>query len=265
MSFGGLENYVIPIVATAGLVAVAIALFFATRNRKVFEPILKSDKEPDPPKAEEKPADNAKPLSMDAQPSMITLNMETIKGDLRVMDVEKEIVGYALTRLYEAQAEGKITEGDRSQLLGKYEGEMKRLDKEIEKKQMVVKLHDLEETKANLVSMFQSKLEEISNSIDDIRATLGIAPAEPVQPKTPQPRSDQEVAEDEASPAREKKVRERPAPKPRVKSKTEEKMEAVQEEVLKVLERLEQIEIEDGGEGNVVSGEGEEAGGSGSG
>ena len=43
-----------------------------------------------------------------AKSRLIIENVDTIKSNLRAMSVEKEIVGYALTRLYEAEVEGKI-------------------------------------------------------------------------------------------------------------------------------------------------------------
>ncbi len=245
MSLGGLENYLLPVVATVGFAAVAITVFFSTRSRGLFEDILKSEKEAETEKAEAKPTEKAT-IPVANPPSLMFENVEGVKGDLRVMDVEKEIVGYALTRLYEAEAEGRITPQDRTQMLGKYEREMQRLDKEIEKKQMIVKLHDLEETKASLVAMFHDKLDEISRNIEGIRTALGIAPLESAQVKEQPPQQAQPAeASPETASAKEKKSRERPAPKPRVKSKTEERIEAVQGEVMKVLERLEQIEIEE--------------------
>lgn len=249
---------VLAIVGIVGFVAVAILIFLATKkNRKLFEDIFKKpEKVTEPKKTEEKTVEEkAKTLATDIQPRLAMENVEKLKRDLRLMDVEREIVGYALTRLYEAEAEGKITEQDRTQLLGRYENEMQRLDKEIEKKQMIVKLHDLEETKASLVAMFHGKLDEISRNIEGIRVALGILPAEPAQVKTqpPQPA--------ETLPTKERKSRERPTPKPRAKSKTEERIEAVQEEVLKVLERLEQIEIEEEREGSDTSERGEEESG----
>ena len=247
---GGLEDYLLPILATVGFIAVAISVFLATKNKKLFEDILrKPEKETE--KVNTKAVEEKAKVSAVRQPSLGMENIEGIKSDLRVMDVEKEVVGYALTRLYEAETEGKITTQDRTQLLGKYEREMQRLDKEMDKKQMIVKLHDLEETKVNLVAMFHDKLDEISRNIEGIRVALGLAPPELPQVKEQQPQS-AETSPD-AQPAREKKSRERPVPKPRAKSKTEERIEAVQEEVMKVLERLEQIEIGEEREGSDIS------------
>jgi len=252
----GLGEYLLPILAVIGSGAVAISVFLATRNRRIFEDFLKPEKKTETKEAEKKTVEEkAATPDKRVEPSLIIEDVEKIKNELRLMDFEKEVTGYALTRLYEAEAEGKITEKDRAQLLGRYRDEMQRLDKEIEKKQMIVKLHELEETKANLVEMFNSKLDEISRNIENIKATLGIQPTEPTQVKTQPPQ------QPKTPPTKAKEGVERAAPRARVKSKTEERIEAVQEEVLKVLERLEQIETEERGESGELSGRGEEESG----
>lgn len=231
-----LGTYWLQIVAVVVVGAVATLVFFATRKRNVFEDLLKKVQTRE---TEEETVKKAPTPTSLVKPSSPIGDVEKIKSDLRAMDVEKEIVGYALSRLYEAESEGKITEIDRSQLLEKYKDEMQHLEKEIEKKQMIVKLHDLEETKASLVEMLHSKLDDINKNIENIKVTLDISSPEAPQAK-PQP-----AKQTEAPSPKVKREEEKTAPKPRAKSKAEERIEAIQEEVLKALERLEQIETEE--------------------
>ncbi len=166
------------------------------------------------------------------------------KEELKSLNVEKEIISYALTRLYEAEAEGKITKEERMRLVDKYKGEMKALEKLMEKKQLLVDLHELEETQSQLVNMFYEKFEEIGKKVQGMRASLGLHAEkaassieqsalkplqEPSKPKETKP------AEEEREPTR---------PKRPPKTEADKRIEAIQEEVLKVLERLEQIETE---------------------
>ncbi|MEM2921900.1 MAG: hypothetical protein QXF26_06245 [Candidatus Bathyarchaeia archaeon] len=162
-------------------------------------------------------------------------DVKKAEEDLRILSVEKEIVSYALTRLYEAQAEGKITENEKTRLLSKYKEEMDNLEKSISNKQMIVRLHELEVTQADLVKLFQEKFAEITRNIDRIRTELGILPK-------PVPQV-QEKAEAEPT---EKKTEERAPPRPRAppRSKVDEKVASIQQEVLKILERLEKQESE---------------------
>lgn len=230
------DNWLL-ILTTAIVAVVAVIVFFATGKRNIFEDLLEKVQTREAVK-ETVEKKVSTPVTR-IESSSIIEDVERIKNELRAMDVEKEIVGYALTRLYEAETEGKIAEKDRTQLLEKYKDEMQHLDKEIEKKQMIVKLHDLEETKASLVEMLHSKLDEINRNIEDIKVSLGISSVETTQAKAQPPQ------QAETTPAKAKKEEEKPAPKARAKSKAEERIEAIQEEVLKVLERLEQIETEE--------------------
>ncbi len=162
-------------------------------------------------------------------------DVKKAEEDLRILSVEKEIVSYALTRLYEAQAEGKITENDKTRLLSKYKEEMDNLEKNINNKQMIVRLHELETTQADLVKLFQEKFTEITRNIETIRTELGLLP-KPV----PQPQETIPGAE-----PKEKRPEDK-VPKPRgpPRSKAEERIANIQQEVLKILERLEKQETE---------------------
>ena len=238
----GLENYLLPILAIIGFVAVTIFVAFTTRSRRIFEDLFKFDKKIKTGDAETAIGkDNTEPL-VHTEPTLVTIDVEMIKKELQAMGIEKEIVGYALTRLYEAEAQGKITEQDRIQLVSKYGDEMQRLNKEIEKRQMIVKLYDLEETRADVLKTFNSKLEDISRNIANIKAALGVSPTDLTQVKTQLPSSSGTQAID--LPTEE----ERTASRASVKSEAEERLAVVQDEVLKVLERLEQLEMEEGSE-----------------
>lgn len=238
----GLENYLLPILAIIGFVAVTIFVAFTTRSRRIFEDLFKFDKKIKTGDAETAIGKgNTEPL-VHTEPTLVTIDVEMIKKELQAMGIEKEIVGYALTRLYEAEAQGKITEQDRIQLVSKYGDEMQRLNKEIEKRQMIVKLYDLEETRADVLKTFNSKLEDISRNIANIKAALGVSPTDLTQVKTQLPSSSGTQAID--LPTEE----ERTASRASVKSEAEERLAVVQDEVLKVLERLEQLEMEEGSE-----------------
>jgi len=235
------------IVAGLSIFAFAVIILLATRRR--YYP--KSAKGPS--LSEKKEAEKtSKPASLSqvTPPSVhVTVSGEDVQkaeDDLRILSIEKEIASYALTRLYEAQAEGKITEKDKEKLLGKYKDEMSALEKRINDKQMVVRLHELETTQADLVKLFQEKFDEINRNIENIRSTLGIV-SKPPQ-KEPEPKKEEtppkEKPKDTEEVVEEAKEKAPPRPRSPPKSKAEEKVEAIQQEVLKILERLEKQEAE---------------------
>lgn len=220
----------------AGVLVIVVIVVMATRraNSIPSTSVDKETKPPNEPKNEriEKPPD----VPSSVLTSVGEEDVKRAEEDLRILSVEKEIVSFALTRLYEAQAEGKITEGDKARLLGKYKEEMDELEKNIGNKQMVVRLHELETTQADLVKLFQDKFSEITRNIDTIRTDLGLIP-KPAPPKEEPPT---ESAPKEKKP--EEKTPQRPRTPP--KSKAEEKIANIQQEVLKILERLEKQETE---------------------
>lgn len=229
-----LEEVLPVLLVVIGSLAAAILILTATRSGKVKNSEegekLKEEKRRQPP--------------LEIERSVTVEEASKAEEELRTLNVEKEIVSYALTRLYEAEAEGKITEAERRRLVDRYKSEMRRLDEQIGRKQLIVDLRELEKTQADLVKTFHDKIDEVSKKIEEARARLGVAPKEtaPVKPPastlvpTPAP------TPEEKAPPKTRKPKEKAGKT--TKTKAEERIEAIQEEVLKVLERLEQIEAE---------------------
>ena len=221
----------LPIIAMAFAVVGATVILLATRGKKIT-----LFKKKETPKEGEGAVEKAVPSSPPVveERSIPSSQADKARDDLRILVLEKEVVGFALTRLYEAEAAGKITKEDQVKLLEKYGAEMKQLDKQINTKEMIVKLFELEGTQNELIRMFNDRLVEIDREIKNMRAALGLVPTE-------------EAPKEEAKPTKPKKKEVQKTPPPRTtprKTEAEEKLEAIQEEVLKALEKLEQIEVE---------------------
>ncbi len=147
-----------------------------------------------------------------------------------------------MTRIYEAEAKGQLTETERDQMVHRYKVDLKRVDGEIDTYKKVVNLHELESAKEDLLKSFHEKLMEIDLRINQIKPAIQQIPTEPRNSNSasPQPAKTENTASSpgQASPAKEKPPREKP------KNKAEERLEAIREEVLQAMERLEQIETE---------------------
>jgi hypothetical protein len=161
---------------------------------------------------------------------------------LRVASLERDIVGDALTKIYEAEAKGQITEAERNQLAQRYKVDLKRVDGEIDTHKKLVDLHELESAKEDLLKSFNEKLMEIDARINQIKPSITQITAQ--EAKVPVPISQPVKTETPpATPAQPSANKERPS-KEKPKNKAEERLEAIREEVLKAMERLEQIETE---------------------
>jgi hypothetical protein len=192
------------------------------------------------------------------------------KGKLKLLDLEKEILSYAVRRLYEASAEGKITEAERDQLALKYETDLARIKEEIERGESIVALNELEKMQEELVKMFSERFDEMNQKIENLKIKSGFATPtpkemvpqemvkEPIQmeqqsvEEEPQEEiSEEEKTEDLKQPSEktaETKVKKASKPKPPVEPETddaEKKVEEIVAEVEKVLKKLGQMEVEE--------------------
>jgi hypothetical protein len=158
-----------------------------------------------------------------------------VQKQLRTLDIEREALSDAIRRFYEAQAEGKISEEERERLAHRYKDRMMKIKDNISRSESVVALHELEAMQEDLIKMFSDRFDDVNRKIGDLRTHLEVKPLVevPVPPKAPA------MA---APPFKERKrVRRRRPPR---KTEAEKRVEEIRAEVEKVLERLEQIEVE---------------------
>jgi TolA-binding protein len=162
------------------------------------------------------------------------------------MDLEREVLSYAIRRLYEAQAEGKITEEERERLAKWYKSRMMEVRDTINRNESVVALHELETMQEDLVKLFSNRFDELTKKVEEMRGALSLKTEEEAQVETaPTPTLELEEAESEKEKEK-KKIRKKPAPaaEPSGKTEAEKRIEEIKSEVEKVLERLGQIETE---------------------
>jgi hypothetical protein len=198
------------------------------------------------------------------------------RDKLRLLDLEREILSYAIRRLYEASAEGKISEAERDRLALKYKMDLARIKEEIGRGESIVALNELEKMQEEFINLFQERFEQIGKRIDELRTTSGLAVQElEATPKVgaeeePEEIEEEETAEEELEEEAEEEAgeedklqkTEEPAEKPaevKAKRKTakpkpppepeqdsaEKKVEQIVAEVEKVLKKLGQMEVEE--------------------
>ena len=162
------------------------------------------------------------------------------RNRLRVANLERDIIGDALTKIYEAEAKGTINEPEKNQMIQPYKNDLKRVDAEIDTYKKTVDLYELETAKEDLFKRFQETFLDIQARIEKIRPSLNLSASTEAKPAEPNPapaKTEPEPTEQNA-PSKEKPPREK------ARNKVEEKIETIREEVLKAMERLEQIETE---------------------
>jgi hypothetical protein len=222
------------VVVAAGAVAIALVLLYATRTGR-----KKKKEPPEKPTVEARESWLARALKTERTISVD--EAKKAKEEMKTLDLEREILSFAIRRLYEAQAEGKITEEERERLAQWYKSRMMEVRDTIARSESVVALHELETMQEDLVKLFSERFDELSKKVEDMRTQLQLKPVEeetivPTAPSPPEPSAESEKEK--------KKMRKRPPPTPPRKTEAEKRIEEIKAEVEKVLERLGQIEVE---------------------
>jgi hypothetical protein len=166
------------------------------------------------------------------------------KEELRILDLEREILSDAIRRLYEAHAEGKISEEERERLAQTYKTRMMTVKEAIAKDESLVALHELEAMQEDLIKLFSERFDELSSKIEELRSKVEAKPIKEIA--IPATKAQQKPAVEEKQAPEEKEKRKRkPAPaKASPRTEAEKRIEEIRAEVEKVLERLGQMEIE---------------------
>ena len=224
---------------TAIVVVVTIAcviVIYAMRKlgKKPAETPRKSEVEPD-----------LRGLPFKVTKSVQTNDASHAKDELRILDLEREILSDSIRRLYEAHAEGKISEQERERLAASYKSRMTAVKESMAKDETIVALHELEGMQEDLMKLFSERFGDLSSKVEELRSKIDVHPVKEIpvpMPKTltPEELEEAEEEEEEEKPKRKKKAPAKPSPK----SEAEKRIEEIRSEVEKVLDKLGQMEIE---------------------
>jgi len=142
------------------------------------------------------------------------------RDKLRLLGLEREILSYAIRRLYEASAEGKITEAERDRLALKYKMDLARIKEEIARGESIVALNELEKMQEEFIEASTEEALEEKETEEEKTETKKQPAAKKASPKP-----------------RRKTVKVKPPPEPE-RGDAEEKVARIVAEVEKVLEKL---------------------------
>ncbi len=223
------------VAAIAGTAIAVLIVFYATRRRKPMEEEVLATS----PKI-----DAVQRWSHRVQQSISPQDAKAAGEELRTLGLEREILSDAIRRLYEAHAEGIITEEERENLAELYKSRMMKVREAISESESVVALHELEVMQEDLTKLFNERFDELNAKIETLRSKVGIETKETIAP-TPIPEPPQlEARTSDTTSARKTRRRTQAKPQKSRKTAAEERIEKIRSEVEKVLDRLEQMEAE---------------------
>jgi hypothetical protein len=165
-------------------------------------------------------------------------DVNTAKSKIRTLTLQSELLSMMLKRLFEAEDEGEINREERLSISKGYEDDLKRINRDLQKAELVVTLNELETIRDDILKKFEATLNSTQSRIDTILKQLDIE-KEQLKPRTlTRPRITEVEKEEDLEEAEVKPK----VPKPR--SDVEAKLEQLRNEVLKELEELDKLELE---------------------
>ena len=228
-----LDEALIYAVITAGGIIVCLIVIYAMKKR---------GKKDGKSLEEEKATARVEGLPFKIVKSVSPHDATRAKEELRILDLEREILGDAIRRLYEAHADGKITQEERERLAQTYKSRMMTVKEAISKDESLVALHELEAMQEDLMKLFSERFDDLCGKIGELRSKVEVKPIKEIAIPTAKTSA---VAEKLASvQGKKRRKRKGPSAKPSPKAEAEKRIERIRAEVEKVLEKLGQMEIE---------------------
>ncbi len=177
------------------------------------------------------------------------------KDELRILELEREILGDAIRHLYEAHAEGKISEQEREKLASSYKQRMLAVKESMAKDETIVALHELEGMQEDLMKMFSERFGELTGKVEELRSRIDVKPIKEIKVQMPRTQTlvapDQMEKDEEEEPAEEgeEKAAKKPQKKPSVerkpqKTEAEQRIDAIRNQIDEVMNKLGQIEVD---------------------
>lgn len=186
--------------------------------------------------------------SLEAPRSTSVEAVDKARETLKVLRLERQILGTALTTIYESHTKGLITQAERDRLLEKYKVDLSSLEKSIQDNQRIVDLYELESEREELIKSFKDRLADIDSQMKTLKSggTVNRSQDQKSAPerekrntstkddgKKSQSSQDATGKEKKASDSDEQEV-----------TDAEKRIEKIREEILQAMDRLEQIEAE---------------------
>jgi hypothetical protein len=216
-----MEPLIIAISGGIGAAAGAFIVYLATRDRR---PVVKS---------------KTRHATWKASRRVDPIEMEKARRELNAIILEKDLISSALTRVYEAEVEKRITKQEREELSARYKKRMREVDDRLGNAEVTIEVGDLERLREELLSLFEGKMGQIEERLKEAHTKLDSIKGPPQQIES------LEVLEEvERGDIEDQKPRARRGQKRTGEAKVDDKVKELREEVLEALARLEQMDIE---------------------
>lgn len=162
--------------------------------------------------------------------------LERSRREMKTLLLERDLLSSALTRIYEAETDGKITREEREGIARRYSDQVRELEVKLRDKELIVEVGELENLRDELVSLFSEKIQNLESRLEEAKERLRPARTDMKeevikrQPAVVGPSEDLEKAIERKASRREESAGERRA-------------RELKDEVMDALAKLEQIDV----------------------
>jgi hypothetical protein len=187
--------------------------------------------------------------------TVTTDDLDKSRREMRTLLLERDLLSAALTKIYEAENEGKITREERELIAKRYSSQIRDMESKLRDKELLVEVGELEGLRDELLTLFREKIQNIESRLDQAKDRLpslsqqegrGVEPSVAGGARA-KPAASVVATQSGQSEDLDRAV-ERKAPK-RDDTEGERRVRAIRDEVMEALERLEQIDSRKENEG----------------
>ena len=184
-------------------------------------------------------------------------DLEKSRREMRTLLLERDLLSAALTKVYEAENEGKITCEEREMIAKRYSSQIRDLESKLSDKELIVEVGELEGLRDELMTLFREKIQNIESRLDQAKERLPSASQQQTRIDAPtaavgRSKSATSVVATVSAQSSQgedlERAVERKAPR-RDDTEGERRVKAIRDEVMEALERLEQIDSRKENEG----------------
>ncbi|MDA4122994.1 MAG: hypothetical protein OK456_07440 [Thaumarchaeota archaeon] len=190
------------------------------------------------------------PTTGEMRRKSVTLEeLENSRREMRTLLLERDLLSATLTKIYEAETEGKITREEREMIARRYSTQIREFEANLRDKELIVEVGELETLRDDLMSLFKDKIQNIESRLDQAKERLQPmrqeVRAEPVRPMTrsgpavatpPIPATSASYTDDL------ERAVERKATTKKDETEGERKVKALRDEIMDAVAKLEQID-----------------------
>jgi len=178
------------------------------------------------------------PKQLEVKPSTIPPEeAKNARQELKTLLLEKDLLSNAITRVFELEAQGQVSKEERDILVKRYKDRLQEVEGKLDDIEIIIEVGELEHLRNELVTLITRKLDDVNKKLEKALVRLDTQKI-----RSPPPAAQSKVQQ--AKEAAVSKVEKRP--QRLLESSVDRELKQYREEIMKALDKLEQIDLEEG-------------------